>query len=238
MIIRYTLIITIIVATVLTVWLLFFKSPPTPDVTNEPIVSEWANLYEIQNQTDKSELESTTRDLYATFSSQNAGLEGWQTFTKGAKQVPTQIGLSALGVQVPTEMEPVLNSADWGIHSCKSTLEKPKFVLRLLFALGTQGELVTYAGKLDLLKKWETTMLPDVQKVIFPEKFYGTSLSVANGFVSSDVVNVSGLRKTEIVNGENTISEFGYVVVGDHLLIGNDINCMNTIAGNILGVVP
>jgi len=221
------------------IWLLWLK-PGTSDIVtpNQVVQSGWADLYKIQNDADLQALTNTTQNIFSEFTTSRAGTDGWQTFSKDAKQISTTIGLPALKVQIPDQIKSFLNTADWGVHSCKSASNEPRFVLRLLFALGTQGELITYAGKQELFKKWEQTMLQDVQSVIFPSSFYVTDLVTRNPYITVNTFDVPDMRTTNIVTGVTLVSEFGYVIAGDHAFIGNDIACMNQIAVNVLGLVP
>lgn len=238
MTIKYILLATIIGAIMLGIWLVFIKPSTSPTVQNKPIASEWAELYPVENDEDRASLEKITQETFSDFIEKKAGIYGWQTFNKDAKQIPITIGLSTLGVQIPLEMIPVLDAADWGIRSCKSSTDKPSFVLRLLFPVGTGGTLVTYSDKQSMMKKWEKTMLSDVQSVIFPESFYGSNVILNSQFVTKYTSNSKEFRQASVAVKNIITNQFNYMIVADYVLIGNDATCMTEFADDLLGVVP
>ena len=238
MILKYCILLVILVSIIGGGWWLFIKES-APAIQPTPISTpDWANIYKPENESDQRLLEAETQKTFAEFITTNAGKVGWQTFSVNNKQVPVGVGLSALQTKIPSEIERSLNNADWGIQSCTSQNEKPKFVLRLLYAVSAQEEFVTYDQKQVQMKNWEPTMLSDVKSIIFPDQFYNsTNFTIESNFSNNVFYTLPGLRQAIIISGNDKIGDFGYLIVDDYVLISNDIKCMHEYAIGLLGWV-
>ncbi|MES2966937.1 MAG: hypothetical protein V4668_04060 [Patescibacteria group bacterium] len=238
MFLKYLLLLLILVTIIGGGWWLFIKKD-VPDRVSVPVnTPDWENIYKPQNEVDQRLFEAETQKTFDDFVTTKAGSVGWQTFNVDNKQVPVTAGLAALQTTIPAEIERSLNSADWGLQSCSSEKEKPKFLLRLLYRMSEQGEFVTYDQKQIQMKNWEPTMLTDVKSVIFPEQFYNnTNFTIESNFSNNVFYTLPGLRQAAVISGSDKIGDFGYLIVDDYVLISNDIKCMHEYAIGLLGWV-
>lgn len=132
----------------------------------------------------------------------------------------------ALEVDLYPSLIPLLNEHDWSVYRCQDSMaaNMPSLVLFTKLALLPNYSGSLYSDKILYMSAWEDTLATDVESMLFP---LIEASPIAVGFVDGAQSNVYDVRESELRFSDGSKGEIGYILVGDNVLIGNNIGCLN-----------
>jgi hypothetical protein len=244
-IMRLLVVVGSIFSVVFIVWIISVVSSPgaqsvRPEVEESGGVVDLSEVPDVGGEGTGIDSEQTVVSDFAELQLAQRGVESWtmRTFSDTKGVVPLDIGLSALDVTVPADLLPLLEQSVWSVNRCFISADEPHYALQLHVRLLPDYRGNLYRDLLNDLQRWQPTMLRDVQSVVFPEEVAlgGEPQYVGSGFSLADANLSDGVRFSSVFLPQSArATEIAYVIQGDDIVIGTNLECVTKISEDLLG---
>ena len=211
---------------------------PQSQATNAPISSGSVNLPTqtpppptvnsilVNNPADQA----TVKSAFNQFAQASTPNFSWTDLNgNDKKNIPLDDFSQAVGLNVNSEVNPLLDKSKFDLFSCPSQIT-PKgigLVLNAKLLPNYQGDL--YKNELKFMKTWESTLFQDTQKVLFPDiAFTPEQLNQKPTFQQGKY------RYAEISLPDGAKSSLNYAVLDDFIVIANSPDCLSQAASQLL----
>lgn len=198
------------------------------DINQNTVVSQ-------NNIANVREAETSLLLQHDAFIKDNPGTFKFKSFEYNTRPIPVSLAQTALSFGVSDTISTYLNQENWGIYECEGLSTSPTYVLLLNNSVLTDYQGDIFLDTQERMKVWEEDILIDTQSILFPRLYYDVDLFRSGDFLLVD--SDYGLRESVVSDSDGVEYELSYAIFGDHLLTGNNSECLIEIGNSLVELV-
>jgi hypothetical protein len=171
---------------------------------------------------DASSQEDISKTVSGFDSKTVKGMEFTRVTDTNKNAIPLDQFLSSMSASVNPDLKNLLDPNKYYLVSCGENSGKKELGIVLDIKLLSDYKGNLYQDELNIMKKWEPTMLSDLRKIIFPDaNFTGEQLKQILNFRDGKY------RFSEINLPDNKKDSLNYTIIDDFVIISNSVPCMD-----------